>query len=147
MNPELDGKCLVNGSTFLTAFYKLSRIHEKILLGLPVNENINSKEILQINTNFEPAKIFPVTSNRPKTGSKTELRVNTTDESNNQNVRNHDSLPVTEQSVGSLMSPIKTSKKSVIRAESGSAKLPNLKETVFNKVFSIFLKNIIAARV
>jgi hypothetical protein len=38
----------VNGNSFLTAFYKLSRIHEKILLGIPIIEDIGNIEVLKI---------------------------------------------------------------------------------------------------
>ena len=38
----------MNGNSFLTSFYKLSRFHEKILLGLPVDEDIGSIDILRI---------------------------------------------------------------------------------------------------
>lgn len=47
LNPELIKESLVNGNTFLTAFYKLSRLHEKILLGLPLDENINEMNVLR----------------------------------------------------------------------------------------------------
>lgn len=36
----------MNGNDFLTSFYKLSRFHEKILLGLPLEEDINDVNIL-----------------------------------------------------------------------------------------------------
>jgi hypothetical protein len=48
LNPELAKESLVNGNTFLTAFYKLSRCHEKILLGLPFHEDINDINILRV---------------------------------------------------------------------------------------------------
>lgn len=48
LNPELVKESLVNGNTFLTSFYKLSRYHEKILLGVPVDENIHSIETIRI---------------------------------------------------------------------------------------------------
>lgn len=38
----------MNGNSFLTSFYKLSRFHEKILLGLPVEEDIGRVDILRV---------------------------------------------------------------------------------------------------
>lgn len=53
LNPELNREFLINGNNFLTSFYKLSRIHEKILLGMPTSENIHSASVLKLTTDFE----------------------------------------------------------------------------------------------
>ena len=53
LNPELNQEFLINGNNFLTSFYKLSRIHEKILLGMPTSEDIHSASVLKLATDFE----------------------------------------------------------------------------------------------
>ena len=57
LNPELNKEYLINGNNFLTSFYKLSRVHEKILLGMTTTEDIHTPTILKLNTDFE---VLPV---------------------------------------------------------------------------------------
>lgn len=71
LNPELNKEFLINGNNFLTSFYKLSRIHEKILLGMNVSEDINDPSILKISSDF---KILP--AERPSTSGSSKLTRN-----------------------------------------------------------------------
>lgn len=40
LNPQLSSECLIDGNKFLTCFYKLSRLQEKVLLGVETDDYI-----------------------------------------------------------------------------------------------------------
>jgi hypothetical protein len=60
INPDLVSDNVVNGNKFLAAFLKLSRQHEKILLGWDPAEDITKVDILKIETNISPVTVAPI---------------------------------------------------------------------------------------
>jgi hypothetical protein len=48
ISPELVSEIVVNGNSFLTSFMKLSRQHEKVLLGMEPTEDINQIDVLRV---------------------------------------------------------------------------------------------------
>ena len=59
-NPDLVSENVVDGNKFLASFLKLSRQHEKILLGWDPADDITKTDILKIETNISPVAIAPI---------------------------------------------------------------------------------------